>query len=72
MTYVSDIDLQQFMIDSLFVKADACASGYKINGNQTNVLGKSVGGLTTKIHTLTDALVNPVIFVVLLVMFITL
>ncbi|OIN84702.1 hypothetical protein KX00_2001 [Francisella sp. TX07-6608] len=28
MTYVSDIDSQQFMIDSLSVKAHACASGY--------------------------------------------
>ena len=64
MTYVSDIDSQQFMIDSLSVKAHPCASGYEINPNQINALGRSVGGLTTKIHTLTDALGNPVRFII--------
>ena len=64
MTHVSDVDSQQFMIDSLSVKAHACAIGYEINGNQRNALGRSVGGLTTKIHTLTDALGNPVRFVI--------
>ncbi|MED7788557.1 transposase [Francisella sp. 19X1-34] len=52
------------MIDSLSVKAYACASGYEINGNQINGLGKSFGGLTTKIHTLTDALGNIVRFII--------
>ena len=36
---------------------------YKINGNEINALGRSVGGFTTKIHTVTDALSNPVRFI---------
>ena len=63
MTYVSDIDSEQFMIDSLSVKVHACASGYEINGNEIHALGRSVGGFTTKIHTVTDALGNPVRFI---------
>ncbi|APD50962.1 IS5 family transposase [Francisella hispaniensis] len=62
MTYVSEVDSQQFMIDSLSVKSHACACGYEINGNEIHALGRSVGGLSTKIHTLTDALGNPVKF----------
>lgn len=63
MTYVSDTDLQQVMIDSLSIKAHACASGYEKDGNQSHALGRSVGGFTTKIHTLTDALGNPIRFI---------
>ena len=63
MTYVADKDTQQVMMDSLSVKAHACASGYEINGNEIHALGRSVGGFTTKIHTLTDALGNPIRFI---------
>ena len=42
MTYVSDVDSQQFRIDSLSVKAHACASGYEINGNKIHALGRSI------------------------------
>lgn len=63
MNHVSDVDSEQFAIDSLSVKAHACASGYEINGNEIHALGRSVGGFTTKIHTLTDALGNPVRFI---------
>ncbi|AEB28567.1 hypothetical protein FN3523_0710 [Francisella hispaniensis] len=50
------------MIDSLSVKAHVCASGYVVNGNQINALGKSARSLITKIYNLTDALGNPVRF----------
>ena len=62
MTYLSDIDSQQFMFDSLSVKTHACASGYEINGNKIHALDRSVGRFTTKIYTVTDVLGNPVRF----------
>ncbi|MBK2357840.1 IS5/IS1182 family transposase, partial [Francisella hispaniensis] len=51
------------MVDLLSVKAHACASGYEINSNKIHALGRSAGGFTTKIHTVTDALGNPVRFI---------
>ena len=62
MTYVSDVDSEQFMIDSLSVKAYACASSYEMNGNEIHALDRSGGGFTTKIHIVTDVLGNPVRF----------
>ena len=62
MNYVSEIDLQQVMIDSTIVRAHACASGQKINGNKQHALGRSCGGFTTKIHAVVDALANPISF----------
>lgn len=39
MSYVSDIDSQQIMIDSTIVRAHACAAGQKLNGNKQHALG---------------------------------
>ncbi|MBK2323790.1 transposase, partial [Francisella tularensis] len=36
----------------------ACATGYDKDDNQA--IGRSVGGVTTKIHAITDALGNPI------------
>lgn len=63
MSEVSDIDAQSFMIDATVVRAHACASGYKKDGNESQALGRSKGGFTTKIHALVDGLGNPVKFI---------
>ena len=56
-----DIDGEWFMIDSTVIGANQCAAGYKKDMNEN--LGRSRGGLTTKIHALSDALGNPVEFI---------
>jgi transposase len=63
MKAVSDVDEQEYMIDSTSVRAHSCATGYKKNAQEQLCLGRSVGGLTTKIHALVDALGYPVHFV---------
>lgn len=56
------IDFQELMIDATIVRAHACASGQILNGNKSYALGRSVGGFTTRIHAVADALGNPIIF----------
>ncbi|HAT9734583.1 TPA: IS5-like element ISLpn10 family transposase, partial [Legionella pneumophila subsp. pneumophila] len=51
------------MIDGTIVRAHACASGYVKDGNETQALGRSKGGFTTKIHALVDGLGNPIKFI---------
>ena len=45
------------MLDSTIARAHACSTGYDKNDKQA--IGRSVGGVTTKIHAMTDALGNP-------------
>ena len=59
---VQDPDLQEVMLDSTVAKVDAYATGYNKNDNQA--FGRSVGGITTKIHAMTDALGNPLEIIV--------
>ena len=40
----------------VYIRAHACASGYKKNQQEEQALGWSKGGFTTKIHALVDAL----------------
>ena len=55
----SDHDNEYMMIDATIVRAHQHSAGArKKNGPQA--IGRSRGGLTTKIHTLVDALGNPV------------
>jgi transposase len=63
MESVSDVDMQDAMIDSTIVRAHACAAGYEKDGNAAQALGKSKGGFTTKIHVLVDALGLPIKFI---------
>jgi transposase len=57
-----DPDLEYVMIDATIVRAHACAAGY---GNQdTEGLGRSKGGFTSKIHAKVDALGNPLKFII--------
>ena len=56
-----DIDDEWFIIDGSVIRANQCAAGYK-TGFKEN-LGRSRGGFSTKIHALSDALGNPVKFI---------
>ena len=54
----SDHDNEYMMIDTTIVRAHQHSAGARKNGEQA--IGRSRGGLTTKIHALVDALGNPV------------
>ena len=54
----NDHDNEYMMIDATIVRAHQHSAGAKKNGPQA--IGRSRGGLTTKIHALVDALGNPV------------
>jgi transposase len=56
-------DMEVLMIDATIVRAHSCASGYRKNSQDQEALGRSKGGFTTKIHTLVDALGNPLRFI---------
>lgn len=51
-----DPDLENIMIDATIVRAHACAAGY--GDQETEGLGRSKGGFTSKIHAKVDALGN--------------
>lgn len=50
------------MIDSTIVRAHQHRSGAKHSRAEQEVLGRSQGGLSTKIHAVVDALGNPTLF----------
>jgi transposase len=52
-----DPDLENIMIDATIVRAHACAAGY--GDQETEGLGRSKGGFSSKIHAKVDALGNP-------------
>jgi len=58
MNSISEIDDQEYMIDSTGIRAHACSSGYKKDSSDECCLGRSAGGFTTKIHALVDGLGN--------------
>ncbi|MGC8532994.1 MAG: IS5 family transposase [Acidiphilium sp.] len=58
----SDPDNQYLMLDSTVVRAHQQAANGK-GGPKNQALGRSRGGLTTKIHTLTDAEGRPLRFI---------
>jgi transposase len=58
-----DPDLQQLLIDSTVVRAHPCAAGAASSTADQEALGRSRGGFSTKIHAVTDALGNPLAFV---------
>jgi transposase len=58
-----DPDLQQVLIDSTITRAHACAAGAAGSTSEAEALGRSKGGFTTKIHAITDALGNPLDFI---------
>jgi transposase len=56
-------DLQHILIDSTIARAHACAAGAAGSNAKAEALGRSKGGFTTKIHAITDALGNPLDFI---------
>jgi len=58
-----DPDMEATMIDATIVRAHACSAGYEKDSQDQEALGRSKGGFTTKIHTLVDALGNPLKFI---------
>ena len=50
------------MIDSTIVRAHQHSAGAQKKPGEDQAIGRSRGGLSTKIHTLVDALGNPVGF----------
>ncbi|MEQ5800692.1 MULTISPECIES: IS5 family transposase [Bacteria] len=58
-TLADDPDMEQLMIDGSIVKVHQHGGGKK-TAQSTEAMGKSRGGLSTKIHAAVDALGNPV------------
>jgi transposase len=56
-------DLQSVFIDSTVNRAHPCAAGAAKSNAGDEALGRSRGGFSTKVHTITDALGNPLDFV---------
>ncbi len=56
-------DLQSVLIDSTVIRAHACAAGAAESNAEAEALGRSRGGFGTKVHAITDALGNPLDFV---------
>ncbi|MDQ3560928.1 MAG: IS5 family transposase [Pseudomonadota bacterium] len=58
----ADADNEYAMIDSTIVRAHQHSAGAQKKPGEDQAIGRSRGGLSTKIHTLVDALGNPVGF----------
>ena len=58
----NDADNEYAMIDSSIVRAHQHSAGAKGRDAETQAIGRSKGGLSTKIHALADALGNPIGF----------
>ncbi|MDD1651010.1 MAG: IS5 family transposase [Methylococcaceae bacterium] len=56
-------DLPSVLIDSTVIRAHPCAAGGAGSHAEAEALGRSRGGFGTKIHAITDALGNPLDFV---------
>lgn len=56
-------DLQEVSIDSTVNRAHACAAGMKGSNEQSEALGRSKGGFSTKVHAVSDALGLPIKFI---------
>jgi transposase len=59
---IADADNEYVMIDSTIVRAHQHSAGAQKNNGTPPAIGRSQGGLTTKIHALGDALGNPIGF----------
>jgi transposase len=60
---IVDPDWQEVFLDSTIVRAHACAAGQPESTAEAEALGRSRGGFSTKVHAITDALGNPLDFV---------
>ena len=62
---ILSMTMESIMIDSTVVRAHACAAGApksQLEQPQNQALGRSAGGLSTKIHIMSDGLGNPLDF----------
>jgi transposase len=57
-----DADNEYAMIDATIVRAHQHSAGVKASRAEQEAIGRSKGGLSTKIHTVVDALGNPTDF----------
>jgi transposase len=57
-----DADNEYAMIDATIVRAHQHSAGAKASRAEQEAIGRSKGGLSTKIHTVVDALGNPTDF----------
>jgi transposase len=58
----ADADNEYAMIDSTIVRAHKHSAGAQKKDGKDQVIGRSKGGLSTKIHAMVDALGNPTAF----------
>jgi len=58
----ADADNEYAMLDATIVRAHQHSAGAKQSSAAQEAIGRSKGGLSTKIHTVTDALGNPTHF----------
>jgi len=58
----ADADNEYAMIDNTIVRAHQHAAGASKEAGEDQAIGRSRGGLSTKVHTMVDALGNPVGF----------
>jgi Transposase and inactivated derivatives len=58
----ADADNEYAMIDSTIVRAHQHSAGAQKKNGENQAIGRSKGGLSTKIHALVDALGNPLAF----------
>jgi transposase len=58
----ADADNEYALMDATIVRAHQHSAGAKQSSAEQEAIGRSKGGLSTKIHTLTDALGNPTHF----------
>lgn len=61
-TLTEDADNEYGMIDATIVRSHQHSAGAKHSSAEQEAIGRSRGGLSTKIHTTTDALGNPTHF----------
>lgn len=61
-TLAEDADNEYAMIDATIVRAHQHSSGAAGSSAEEEAIGRSVGGLSTKIHAVVDALGNPTLF----------
>jgi len=57
-----EADNEYAMIDATIVRAHQHSTGAKHSCAKSEDIGRSAGGLSTKIHTVVDALGNPTVF----------
>ncbi len=61
-TLAEDADNEYAMIDATIIRAHTRSAGAKNSSPEQEDIGRSKGGLTTKIHGVVDALGNPTHF----------